>query len=247
MSVQDVVESYLKDSYQRAPSNPSKESQFNQRYKVEECSFLWKGLSDGSYMYSDVVVCPRRLSEPVDYRPSVAQKDAVQGTLATVTAAAVSNVAANIGARFSSLDSGVTLTLAGQRLALNEAAANLASFDDGRARVVGHRLRAARTRAVSRGLNFEELLRTSAFEISLGAAEGESFLAGRWTVWGRGDVLFFDDDSDSGGRYDGDLKAGYLGLDAWVDDRWLAGVAASRIVVDSGYSPEGTTTTGGWK
>lgn len=166
------------------------------------------------------------------------EAEAVEETVRAVAAGSLANVTSNIGARFSSVDSGVTLTLAGQRLFLDEAAATLASFDDG-LRAWSDTAPGGEDATRGRGLGFDELLQTSAFEIALGAAEGEGFLAGRWTVWGRGDVLFFDDDSDSGGRYDGDLKAGYLGVDAWIDDRWLAGVAASRIVVDSDYFPEG--------
>ena len=169
--------------------------------------------------------------------------EAVKENVRAVAAGSRENVTSNIGARFSSVDSGVTLTLAGQRLSLDEAASTLAAFDDGR-RAWSDTAPGGEETDHGLGLGFDELLRTSAFEISLGAAEGESLLGGQWAVWGPGDVLFFDDDSDRRGRCDGDLKAGYLGVDAWLDDCWPAGVAASRIVVDSGYLPGGAGTGG---
>ena len=90
-----------------------------------------------------------------------------------------------------------------------------------------------------RRLSLDELIRIGAFELSLGAAEGEAGMgASNLTLWGRGDILFFDNDVASA-RYDGNLKAGYLGVDAWFGERWLAGVAASHSMVEADYSLEG--------
>ena len=84
------------------------------------------------------------------------------------------------------------------------------------------------------------MVTASAFEIALGAAEGENGggLPGV-TVWGRGDILFFDNDAATA-TYDGNLKAGYLGVDAWLDNRTLAGLAASRSEVEADYNLEDT-------
>ena len=50
-------------------------------------------------------------------------------------------------------------------------------------------------------------------------------------------MLFFDRDSVNE-RYDGDLVAGYLGVDVWLNERWLIGVAASRMGVKADYGLE---------
>ena len=171
-------------------------------------------------------------------RPDGTKQEAVEETVRAVAAGSLSNVTSNIGARFSSAGGGGTITLAGRPVLSGEAAAMQAAFDlerlawpdsafDGEN--PGH----------GRGMSFDEVLSGSAFEISLGAVESGGGLAGRWTMWGRGDMLFFDDDSDRGGRYDGDLRAGYLGVDMWLDNHWLAGLAASRIAVDANYLAAG--------
>ena len=38
---------------------------------------------------------------------------------------------------------------------------------------------------------------------------------------------------------DGELLAGYVGLDSWLDDRWLLGVAAAVNKVKAGYGLDG--------
>ena len=153
------------------------------------------------------------------------ERAAVTETLATVTAATVSNVTTNIGARFSAARSGTSLSLAGQ------SAAQYATYErmrwDSLWNEEGH----------SRALNSEEVMRSTDFQIALGA--GESTLAQaaeQWTFWGRGDLQYFSSEPDRGPSYTGDLKAAYLGFDMQVDDRWLAGVAVSRTVAEADYS-----------
>ena len=169
--------------------------------------------------------------------PTQVEVQAVAETLQAVTAGSLSNVTTNIGARFSAARSGgAALTLAGQPVvsgtvpdATRAWGQHLESPSDPLA--VGNTARL-------RGVGFDELLQTSAFELSLNAAEDGSGGLGlsHWTLWGRGDILVFDNDPSTGARYDGDLKAGYLGLDAWVNGRWLIGVAASRTQVNADYS-----------
>ncbi len=168
--------------------------------------------------------------------PDEAEINAVEETLRAVTAGSLSNVTTNIGARFSSARSGGTaLTLAGQPVFAGR---------DGRALTAMGRTAKTPTGTFvtdeaswDRAMSSEQLLQTSTFELSLNAAEDGSSGLGlaQWTLWGRGDVLVFDSDPRTGPRYDGDLQAGYLGLDAWIDDRWLVGVAASRTQVDADY------------
>ena len=51
---------------------------------------------------------------------------------------------------------------------------------------------------------------------------------GRWTVWGQGDLQSFRGALAETAGYDGDLRTGYLGVDARLSERWLAGVAVAR-------------------
>ena len=65
------------------------------------------------------------------------------------------------------------------------------------------------------------------FELALGAGE----LGRRWSIWGQGDIQTLQDAPtllgyDAG--YDGDVRSGYVGVDAQLTERWLAGVALSR-------------------
>ena len=156
---------------------------------------------------------------------SVAIKAAVTNTLATVTASAVSNVTTNIGARFSAARGGTSLSVAGQSVAqskLLESVPWSSHWDN---------------EGNSRTPSSDDLLRSTVFQIALGAAEGaQAQAATPWTVWGRGDLQYFSSDPDQGSGYDGNLRAGYLGLDAQIDERWLAGVAVSRTLATADYT-----------
>ena len=54
----------------------------------------------------------------------------------------------------------------------------------------------------------------------------------RWTVWGQGDVQTFRAGATGGASststYDGDLQTAYVGLDARLNDQWMAGVSLAR-------------------
>ena len=50
----------------------------------------------------------------------------------------------------------------------------------------------------------------------------------RWTVWGQGDLQTFRGAETEHEDYDGDLRTGYLGLDARLGERWLVGAAVAR-------------------
>ena len=73
-------------------------------------------------------------------------------------------------------------------------------------------------------------LRASAFLLSLGGGEdGDETEPGRrWQVWGQGDVQSFQGAPSEATGYDGGLRTGYVGVDTWMTERWLAGVAAAR-------------------
>ena len=165
-------------------------------------------------------------------------QELVENIVEDVTGGMVSNVTANVGARFSSARAGGSAPTATAGLAtLKNTVATLAKRD--RRNEASPGVGEADWDA-PRGLDLSRLFGSGAFEVALGAAEGEAQGGSPGvTLWGRGDVLFFENDAASSG-YDGNLKAGYLGVDAWLDDRWLAGVAASRSAVKADYSLAGT-------
>ena len=74
-------------------------------------------------------------------------------------------------------------------------------------------------------------LRGSEFLLALGgrqdAAEG-SDPAGRWQMWGQGDIQAFEGAPSTATGYEGELQTGYVGMDRWLTERWLVGVAAAR-------------------
>ena len=101
------------------------------------------------------------VSITVEDEPAVdSERLAVTDTLATVTAAAVSNVTTNIGTRFSAARGGTTLSMAGhsvaQTLQSERASWDTLWYNEGH----------------SRTLSPEDLLRSTTFQIALGAAEG---------------------------------------------------------------------------
>ena len=171
------------------------------------------------------------------------EKEVVEETLEAVVSSALSNVTTNIGTRFSAARGGTSGTVAGLPVAMEDSVSALAAFNDRSDPALhdgyGDDLR-------GQHLTLDRLLQTSAFQVSLAAADAEAQGAGpgpSLTVWGRVDSMFFDKESGDDNRYDGDLKAGYLGVDTWLDDRWLLGVAASITKVDADYGLE----TGGGK
>ena len=50
----------------------------------------------------------------------------------------------------------------------------------------------------------------------------------RWTVWGQGDLQTFRGAETEHEDYAGDLRTGYLGLDARLGEKWLMGAAVAR-------------------
>ena len=78
----------------------------------------------------------------------------------------------------------------------------------------------------------DALLRGTDFQLALGGGEGGvRRAAGRWSVWGQGDVQTFQGAPPVLGYdalYDGALRTGWVGVDARLSERWRAGVAASR-------------------
>ena len=158
-------------------------------------------------------------------------------TVAAIAAATVSNVTANIGSRFAATRSGTTAVIGGQPANLGPVPSS--AFVAGRPHHDEDPFREHSPVSRERTLDFEDVLRSSAFEIALNAAEDEGQGAGmapQWTIWGRGDFQFFESMPERGSTYDGRLNAGYLGIDGRTSDQWLFGLAASltNTVADYG-------------
>ena len=189
--------------------------------------------------YGGVTMADSVMVSVLDSSPDEAEIKAVEETLQAVAAGSLANVTTNIGARFSATRSGSAVsTLAGQSAIAGRSGHALAEF--ARSAAASPASPVGDGASLSRGVSAEELLQASSFELALNAAEDGAGGLGmaQWTLWGRGDILVFDSDPSTGARYDGDLLAGYLGLDAWLDGQWLVGVAASRTRVDATYRLE---------
>ena len=167
------------------------------------------------------------------------EKALVKDTIKAVAASAVANVSANIGARFSGSPGGAApaLTLAGVPVdagvdwwsgeeAFLQRRGALDVWDDTEGRPRGW------------SPSTTDLLRGSAFQVTLGAAESGAGVFSGLTMWGRGDMVRLESDAEKEGSYDGRILAGYLGLDKRVTNQWTLGVAASRIGVSADYAVE---------
>ena len=75
------------------------------------------------------------------------------------------------------------------------------------------------------------------FQLALGEEAGDGSEPGRrWTVWGQLDVQAFQGGRSPASRYDGALRTAYVGVDARLGERWLAGVAVTRRNADGDWS-----------
>ena len=172
----------------------------------------------------DVMVMVQVIDDDV----SQPERELVEDTVRTVTATTVSNITTNIGARFSAARTGTSLTslsLAGQSVT------QPSTFEETSWNALWNQ------ESHSRTLSSDDLLRSTDFQIVLGASEStQAPTAETWTFWGRGDLQYFSSQPSQGSSYDGDLRAGYFGLDTQVDDQWLAGVAVSRTMAEANYA-----------
>ena len=77
----------------------------------------------------------------------------------------------------------------------------------------------------------EELLHGTEFLLALGGEEADADAARqgrRWQVWGQGDIQTFEGAPTATARYDGQLRTAYVGVDTWLNEGLLAGVAVAR-------------------
>ena len=164
------------------------------------------------------------------------EQAAVTETVQAVTAATAANIAANIGTRFAAARSGSTVVVGGQPV--NFGSGSSSAFISAAAERDRDPFDEFSSASHGRSLGVDDLLRSSAFEISLNAADDEAqgaAMAPQWTIWGRGDLQFFESLPERGSTYDGSLKAGYLGIDGRSSDQWLFGLAASFTNTEADY------------
>ena len=69
-----------------------------------------------------------------------------------------------------------------------------------------------------------------------GQAGGGAQSRQRWTVWGQVDQQAFGGKRSPAARYDGNLRTAYVGVDARLSGRWLAGVALARSLGEGDWN-----------
>ncbi len=186
------------------------------------------------------------------------QRRAVKSTVAALATRTVASALDTIGARLGGAVPETDLILAGESVPFSASGAAAGLRDSGACPVTGFGADGIGRggngaegcgRPRSRGVDADALLSTSAFSLTLGAAEGEpgfNAKASRWSVWGRGDLGHFAGRPEPGMHYRGETLTGWLGVDARGSIRgptrlksWVAGLAVSHGTSKSDYSFEG--------
>ena len=177
-------------------------------------------------------------------------KEAVRQALAAAARRAMAGALDNIGARFGDIGAS-GLSLAGQWVPLEGAGAGVAAAEDGGLR------RCASAGSVaggagslsgcapgsSRGVPARALLGASAFSLHAGSDGSSVSDRALWSVWGRGDLGTFEGRGAAGVSYDGELRTGWLGVDA-RSGPWVAGLAVSRGTGEADYGIAGDGLSG---
>ena len=160
---------------------------------------------------------------PEERRPvlKVIFAEMAQGTLA--------GAADTIGHRFDATPRSQSLTLAGRRVSVT------AGLSDTEIDWWEH-IDPEDGKPIVESQSFEEddLLRTSAFTLPLVGDDAQMHDGPEWTIWGRGDWHGFKGRMD-GDSWDGKQLTGWLGADARMNERLLAGIAVSRVSGESEY------------
>ena len=73
------------------------------------------------------------------------------------------------------------------------------------------------------------------FMVGFGGTGEEEGSGRRWTAWGQSDMQMFDGGRNSA-TYGGSLLSTYVGVDAKLSERWLAGLAVSRSRAEADWS-----------
>ena len=212
----------------RLSGTPGSEGRYVFVYRAEDADSN-RGVSDTAELTFVVTVEPPRMA---------LLRTAVTRTLAAVARRTLSSALSNIGARFAASVPGTGLTLAGRRLPFG-ATGSCSGPPPGHGPGAGTDV-CVPAGMRSGGVTAEELLRSSAFTLGpgAGAGPGESApAAARWALWGRGDLGSFAGRPEPGTHYEGELRTGWLGIDARAG-RWVAGLAFSHGRGEADYRVE---------
>ncbi len=169
-------------------------------------------------------------------------RQSVRRTLSAVARRSLTSALDNIGARFAASVPGPSLTLAGETVPLGAIAG---SGDAEQYCLPGATDSNGTNRGdcafVTRGMTSEELLHASSFTLTLGAAENtgntgttDTPPSPQWAVWGRGDLGTFAGRPEPGMGYEGELRTGWLGVDARAG-AWVMGLALSHGTGEADY------------
>ncbi|MCY4503632.1 MAG: autotransporter domain-containing protein, partial [Alphaproteobacteria bacterium] len=212
--------------------------------------FTWRADdADSNRADTDAAILTFRVT--VEDARTAAVKRSVRRTLAAVARRALTSALDNIGARFAASVPMSGLTLAGETVPLGVSGAGAGTRLAGAERTCPagapgrHGLESAfgqtgfgagcAASARSRGVEVADLMWSSAFSLNLGAAGGSGTpSAALWSVWGRGDLGTFAGHPE-GMRYEGELRTGWLGMDARAGP-WVAGFAVSHGTGEADYS-----------
>ena len=224
--------------------------------------FTWRADdADANRADTDAAVLTFRVT--VEDARTALVKRSVRRTLAAVGRRALTSALDNIGARFAAGVPASGLTFAGETVPLGAAGAGAgAGLADGQrwcpqdAPHLPDRLTFGQFSgpagdgcapvARSRGVGSDELLQASAFSLTLGAAEGSGGVlppGSLWSVWGRGDLGTFAGRPEPGVRVEGELRTGWLGIDA-RSGPWVAGLAVSHGAGEADYGFDGAAGSG---
>lgn len=173
---------------------------------------------------------PGPASNPVSATPrgaaKPAEREAAKAGLSSLAGRLAAGAEGVIGARFSADPTAPRLVLAGHDLPL------FAPQHEERARF---RMSGARQPAVI-GLDREDALRDSAFQLPLGPSDGGTAL--RWSLWHRGELKVFRGSAGRQAQFGGRALSAWYGLDLRRNEHWLTGVAVAHSKGEVAYAAE---------
>ena len=185
-----------------------------------------------------------RFAVTVEESTDALVKRSVRRALAAVGRRALTSALDNIGARFAATVPASGLTLAGKNVRFG---ADGGDGDDREPACLPDALDgfASDCAPSVQGIADEELLGSSAFSRTLGTSGRTGTAeAPLWAVWGRGDLGSFAGRPEPGTGYEGELRTGWLGIDARAGP-WVAGIALSHGTGEAEYSYRDGGASGG--
>ena len=169
-----------------------------------------------------------------------AAREAVSHALAGLARSHLASARATLGRRpMASRSEASRLTLLGRDVPLDKDGAKSAAEQMWEGWLSGVSLRAHSGDDASLGDLFRvgDLVRFTGGRDPLHGSEFQFAVAGaqetgggglRFQLWGQGDVQTFQGAPSDASDYDGELRTGYVGVDTWLSDNWMLGVAVAR-------------------